>query len=106
MKNAFIVTLISTAALLLWAPSTYAACACVCLEGSERTVCDDQTEAGANQNICVDGQWQTDCPAPIGEIDPTVDASTPSGTANCVRARVWDPLTEAYREVNVCDLAG
>lgn len=106
MKHAYMTILFSIATLVFWTPSAQAECACVCLEGSERTVCDDQSEASARRNMCVDGTWQTDCPSTVGEIDTTIEISTPSDTANCVRARVWDPLAEAYREVNVCDLAG
>lgn len=106
MKHIYTAILFVITSLILWTPSAQAECACVCLEGNERTVCDEQSEASAHQNMCVDGAWQTDCPSTVGEIDPTIEISTPSDTVNCVRARVWDPLAEAYREVNVCDLAG
>ena len=64
--------------------------ACACIEGAERAVCDDITEAGAGDKVCLNTPMQGECPVPVGS-----------------HARLYDPATRAYtREVNVCELAG
>ena len=106
MKHLYITVIVALSVLIFGATNADAACACVCIEGVERAVCDDLTEASAGGKVCVDTPMQAQCPAPAGSIDPSVDAPIPSGAENCIHARLYDPATASYsREVNVCEVA-
>lgn len=107
MKHLYITILVGFVALTLGAMNAQATCACACIEGVERAVCDDISEASSGDNICLDTPMQGQCPAPVGSIDPTVTEPIPSGAENCIHARLYDPATRGYsREVNVCEVAG
>ena len=109
MKTSCIAVLLAFVALAAGTPSAQAACACVCIEGQKRSVCNDMTEASEGQNVCLDGLAHRECPTPDGEIDSTVQGSTPEGAVDCQRARAWDPaigMQGGYKIINVCGLAG
>lgn len=106
MKYLHITALVGFAALTFGAANAHATCACLCIEGVERAVCDNLTEAGSGDKACLDTPMQGQCPTPVGSIDPSVTEPIPSGAENCIHVRLYDPATAAYtREVNVCEVA-
>lgn len=105
MKKWSFVVVLGFSATLGLVGKAEAACACVCLEGVELTLCNDMAEAAANPNQCLDRTMQAQCPAPSGTIDTAVDQTAPEGTTDCHRARFFDPATGGYTTiVNVCGL--
>lgn len=115
MKYSYIVVMIGV--LIGTVQTAQATCVCACVEGIERTLCDDLTEANAGENLCLDGRMATNrhvfttaaqwaCPEPVGAIDPAISEPIPAGAENCLRVRIYDPVTRDYSdERNICGFA-
>jgi hypothetical protein len=78
-------------------------CACQCIEGVPRTLCNSVAEAAENPALC--GQNPPVCPPPVTPVD-VERFEPPPGALDCRTARLLDPVTDAYTvSARVCDLA-
>ena len=107
MKTTYLTVSLLLVAIAGGAQTSYAACACMCVEGSQRTLCNDINEAGAGQNACITTAIaELSCPEPNGTIDTTVTDPIPEGAENCLVMRLYDPNTGDYTvSKNLCEVA-
>ncbi len=91
--------------LLSVAPPVFGRCSCLCVEGSPRTLCTDILEAQLNPSLCSPAALSL-CPAlPTAEIGERRIYDSPFGEGvNCREVRVWDPASDGYTAVKVCDV--
>ena len=96
-------------ALLCSAQLASADCACICVEGEAKTLCDALGDAQANPSACQADTGNSNCPAIENPgstpVDPPEGAEG-AAVQNCRSVRVWDPATRGYTSsANICDLA-
>lgn len=91
--------------LLSVAPPAFGRCSCLCVEGSLRTLCTNIVEAQLNPALC-GPTASIYCPAlsadEVGERE-IYDSPFAEGVG-CREVRVWDPASEGYTAVKVCDV--
>jgi hypothetical protein len=79
-------------------------CACLCIDGAARTVCNDLPDAQAKPTLCMSGGVRRSCPLPAGEFTPERFTAPSPGATDCREARIWDPDSGRYdRLVRVCE---
>ena len=91
--------------LLSVAPPVFGHCSCLCVEGSPRTLCTGILEAQLNPSLCSPAAASL-CPAlSVDELGERRSYVSPfNAGVNCREVRVWDPVSDGYRAVKVCDV--
>ncbi len=84
------------AAVLLWSGTSFAQCACRCVDGEMQAICTNAWEA---QPVCP----PTVCPIAPPAVAPTLTpAVPPPGMSQCQPRQVLNPKTGAYDWQTVC----
>ena len=91
--------------LLSVAPPTFGRCSCLCVEGSPRTLCTEILEAQLNPSLCGPSTLTVCPPLAPDEVGERTSYTSPFPNGlNCREVRVWDPASDGYAAVKVCDV--
>ena len=75
------------------------------MEGVPRTLCTNIIEAQLNPALCSTAEAQRCPPLPVDEITERVSyVSQFAEGVDCREVRVWDPGSQGFLAVKVCDV--
>ena len=89
--------------LLVLGSAVWADCACLCVDGSPKTLCTTVSEAQAEPNECPALAPNT-CPADLENVSGGVHEAPEEGATNCRDVRIWDTANDRFSNVKACDV--
>ena len=89
--------------LALASAQAAADCACLCVDGTLKTICTAPDEVRANLGICGERANQG-CPVSAEPLAPE-SYDPPDGAQNCRKVQVYDAKSDGYLAAKVCDVA-